>query len=162
VSAPIKSEICERIANGETLQRICARPPMPTKTAVRQALCKDPVFRQNFAKAKELQAEQWAEEILDIVDAGAPAPGEEGEGAANDLPRAKLRVEARKWLLARLAAMSSGGKTGNTKSTETRMDQVVLETRDLNLNDLSDEERDTLRKILARRAGQSGNRSSGT
>lgn len=149
LNAVLRREICERVAEGETLTRICQDPRLPTKASVLKALAADAAFRQRYEKARRLQAEHWAEEILEIVDAGADSEDAEGRPLAEKdlLARAKLRVDARKWLLARLGAP---GDAAAVPEEEDEEEPDSLFTRD----DLSEEDRALLRGLLERRLAQ--------
>src|SRR5690606_31220671 len=108
----------------------------------------DPAFRRRYEAARRLQAEHWAEEILEIVDAGAEDCDAEGKPLAEKdlLARAKLRVDARKWLLARLGALGEPV----ADPAEEAEDPERLFARD----DLDAEERELLRRLLERRLAQ--------
>ena len=62
------AEICERIAEGESLREICAGQDTPGKTTVLSWLKKHEEFRVQYARAREDQADHYAEEIIEIVD----------------------------------------------------------------------------------------------
>jgi hypothetical protein len=83
--------ICERIAKGETLTAICNEPDMPGWTAVHDWIKADESFRQAFMRAREQQAEVWAEEMISISDDAELQTHEE-------IGRARLRMQARQWL----------------------------------------------------------------
>jgi len=148
LNAALRQEICERVAEGETLTRICQDPRLPPKAVVLKLLAADPAFRRRYEAARRLQAEHWAEEILEIVDAGAEDCDAEGKPLAEKdlLARAKLRVDARKWLLARLGALGEPV----ADPAEEEEDPERLFARD----DLDAEERELLRRLLERRLAQ--------
>jgi hypothetical protein len=83
-------EICERMAQGETLTNICRDPDFPSWTTVHDWKKADESFRQAFMHAREQQAEVWAEENISIADAELDTHEEIG--------RARLRMQARQWL----------------------------------------------------------------
>ena len=113
--------ICERIAAGESLRAITLDEDMPGKATVFRWLRSNVSFRDQYARAKEFQAESFAEELMDIADDGTndwmqvfskQDPGkavgwiENGEA----LRRSALRVETRKWVMSRLLAKKYGDK----------------------------------------------------
>src|SRR5438034_9512529 len=63
---------------------------MPAWTTVHDWKKADESFRQAFMRAREQQAEVWAEENISISDAELPTHEEIG--------RARLRMQARQWL----------------------------------------------------------------
>lgn len=111
--------ICILLAEGRSLNEICRQEGMPDKSTVIRWLGKYPDFRNQYAKAKEVGIEVWAEDILDIADDGSNdwmerknADGENigwsfnGEAAK----RSQIRIDARKWLLSKLAPKRFGDK----------------------------------------------------
>jgi hypothetical protein len=83
-------EICERVGKGETLTAILAEPGMPAWSSVHEWRHTDESFRQALMRAREQQAEVWAEEMLSISDDELPTHEAIG--------RARLRMQARQWL----------------------------------------------------------------
>ncbi|WP_366556427.1 hypothetical protein [Aquibaculum sediminis] len=147
LNAALRREICERVAEGETLTRICHDPHLPPKAAVLKALAADAGFRRRYEQARRLQAEHWAEEILEIVDAGGGSEDAEGKPLAEKdlLARAKLRVDARKWLLARLGGGGEASPAAEEEDEEADPDRLFAR------EDLSEEERSLLRGLLEQR-----------
>jgi len=84
------AEICRRISEGETMQAILKDPGMPAWTTVHYWKHSDESFRQDLARAREQQAEVWAEEMLSISDDELPTHEAIG--------RARLRMQSRQWL----------------------------------------------------------------
>jgi hypothetical protein len=82
--------ICERVAKGETLTAILAEPGMPAWSSVHDWRHADESFRQALMRAREQQAEVWAEEMLSISDDELPTHEAIG--------RARLRMQSRQWL----------------------------------------------------------------
>ncbi|MGO1121226.1 hypothetical protein ACTL6U_21220 [Rhodovibrionaceae bacterium A322] len=157
VSRQRQTEICSRIAAGETLRAICAAADHPSRTTVLKKLCDDPVFFQRYEAARTLQAELWAEEILEIAD-DLSSTSALAESPRDELQRARLRVEVRKWLLARLTADQAA--LARAESTTIGADSGAGE-ENLDFSDLNEAERDALRAILEGRLGSSSKRSGG-
>src|SRR5689334_9626997 len=67
----IAEQICQRLKEGETLRQICRSEGMPSKTAVLHWLRDREDFRAQYAHARELQTDHWADEIIDIADDGS-------------------------------------------------------------------------------------------
>lgn len=107
-------EICRRLSEGESLRSICRDETMPDKTTVLRWLSLHADFRTQYAHAREMQTEFWAEEILDIADDGSNDTyvDEKGnERVDHDVVnRSKLRVDTRKWLMSKLAPKKYGDK----------------------------------------------------
>jgi hypothetical protein len=80
-------------------------------------LAADEVFREQYARAREVLIEHWAEDIIEISDDGSRdfVEAQEGEETVTrvdheNIQRSKLRVDSRKWLLSKLAAKKYGDK----------------------------------------------------
>ena len=118
-SQDIADTICERIADGQSLRTICSDPDMPRQAMVFRWLAKYDEFSEQYARAREAQADTLADELLDIVDDGrndwmsnnAPDnPGYKENGEA--INRSRLRAETRKWIAGKLRPKKYGDKIG--------------------------------------------------
>lgn len=119
--------ICMRLAEGDSLRKICSDEDMPSKTSVFRWLAKNSSFRDQYAQAKEMGCQVWAEEIIDIADDGSndwmEQLDKDGEVAGYRLngehvQRSKLRVDSRKWLLSKLAPKKYGDRMAVDQKTE--------------------------------------------
>ena len=105
--------ICERLAEGESLRSICKGEDMPNKSTVMRWLADNEAFRDQYARAREAQADHLAEEILQIADDGSndTYQTDDGEAVNHDvIARSRLRVDARKWLASKMAPKKYGDK----------------------------------------------------
>lgn len=104
-SLKIALEICERIADGESLVKICSDPKMPKKTAVYEWLLRHKEFAEIYARAREDQADTLADEIHAISDE-LPQQIVDDKGKTRYdsayVQWQKNRVDARKWVAAKL------------------------------------------------------------
>ena len=66
--AEIALTICDRLAGRESLRAICAEAGMPDKATVFRWLGRHKDFRDRYAWAREGQADDILEEILEIAD----------------------------------------------------------------------------------------------
>lgn len=64
----LAAEICERIADGETLRAICREDGKPTWSTVYQWLRDRPEFAARMARARDLGYDAIAEETIEILD----------------------------------------------------------------------------------------------
>jgi len=102
----LADEICERIANGETLRAVCRDAHMPSWVTVYTWRKTYPEFSERFALARELGADAIAEEALEISN--TPRAGERTEESDTGyktvredmLGHRKLQIETRLKLLA--------------------------------------------------------------
>lgn len=115
----LATEICERIANGETLSRLCLDEDMPGRRTVTRWLMNREDFAAQYARAREMQALHEADEILDISDnvsedayveyhplTGQPYAKIDGFAAK----RAQIMIDTRKWRAERLNRRVFGQK----------------------------------------------------
>lgn len=131
----IADAICERIADGQSLREICRDESMPDKKTVLRWLAEREEFRAQYASAREAQADHFADEILEISDDGTNdwtkrKIGEELVDVVDHehISRSKLRVDARKWLMARMAPKKYGDRVMNE---HTGRDGGAIETKDI-------------------------------
>jgi hypothetical protein len=119
----IADRICERLVAGESLRAICSDDDMPAISTVLRWIPANPAFREQYAHARELQAETFADEINDIADDGSndwmEKRNRDGDvigyvvnGEA--VQRSKLRVDARKWIASKLYPKKYGDKIETT------------------------------------------------
>jgi hypothetical protein len=115
-SREIADTICERIANGESLRAICSEDDMPNKANVFRWLAADETFRDQYARARETQADSLFDEILTIAD--TPMEGSKTKITANGIETTtgdmiehrRLQVDARKWMAGKLQPKKYGDK----------------------------------------------------
>lgn len=114
--------ICERIANGESLRRICLDEDMPNKGMVFRWLDTNEVFRDQYARAREHQADALFDECLDIADEVVNDSYIDANG--NDrtdneaIQRSKLRIDTRKWIAGKLRPKVYGDKQDAEQPTD--------------------------------------------
>jgi hypothetical protein len=114
----IASEICERLAVGETLLQICRTSAYIPKrsTILGWVLDNREGFSGRYARARELCFEAWADEVCDIADDATndwmTREGKDGQETfqpnAEHINRSRLRVDSRKWLLSKLKPQKYG------------------------------------------------------
>ncbi len=108
--------ICERLADGESLRTICESEDFPSKATVFNWLARFPEFVDQYAHAREQQAELYANEIIDIADEEPkhfvpdPDGGESERIDSAGVARNRLRVDARKWVASKLLPKKYGDK----------------------------------------------------
>lgn len=110
--------ICERVAIGESMRTITAQDGMPAISSVFKWLRLFPEFAEQYARAKEQAADLMAEDIISIADDGSNDTYKRdlGDGLMAEevnfdhIQRSKLRVEARKWIAAKLKPKKYGDR----------------------------------------------------
>lgn len=108
-SPELADEICQRLAEGESLNQICKLPGFPKRASVMRWLLSDEpehaAFRDSYARAREMQAEVLADETIDIADGTKRI-----RKSHVAIESARLRIDARKWLAAKLRPKKYGDK----------------------------------------------------
>lgn len=111
----IAREICERLARGESLHRMCKDLHLPSDDCVRKWAAEDyQGFYSRYAYHRQLGLDKMADELLDIADDGTNdfmADKNGGRIPNNEhINRSRLRVDTRKWYLSKLAPKRYGEK----------------------------------------------------
>src|ERR1700679_2978692 len=111
------TRLCEQIVEGKSLRSICLAEDMPAIRTVFLWLGKHEAFMQQYAHAREAQADTYADEIVDIADDGSRDYIQTEDGPVVDhdhIARARLRVDARKWIACKLKPKKYGDKVEQT------------------------------------------------
>jgi hypothetical protein len=107
--------LLELIADGMSLVKASKEIGVGIATVFRW-LDADPVFRDKYVKAKEAQAEKFADEIVAIADETEVASIVTPDGEVNlrldatAVARNRLRVDARKWVASKLLPKKYGDR----------------------------------------------------
>jgi len=122
----VADAICRRVAAGETLREICrSSDHFPPESSVREWVLADRQgFAARYARAREQGYEHWASEILQISDADYRGPDGQTDNAA--VQQARLRVDARRWLLSKMLPKWFGDKVEITGDADT---PIITEIR---------------------------------
>ena len=106
------------------MRTICAESGMPACSAVYRWLNERPEFQEQYARAREEQADFYAGQIVEIADEEVTmvradkhkSRDEDGDGNTEvvfdptAVARNRLRVDARKWYASKLAPKKYGEK----------------------------------------------------
>lgn len=112
--------ICARLADGESLRSICEGEGLPTKTTVMRWLADDryTAFRDQYARAREMQADALFDDILHIADTPligtktkTTSDGKTEVSEGDMIEHRRLQVDARKWMAGKLQPKKYGEKT---------------------------------------------------
>lgn len=112
-------EICERIVCGESLNKITRDSHMPSVGTVYRWLQQDKNFREMYTRAREDQADTYADEIVAIADENpetVPVYDQDGNLVEIKIDSSfmqwqKNKMEARKWTAAKLKPRKYSEKT---------------------------------------------------
>lgn len=97
----LAARICAHIADGRSLRSICREDDMPGMSTVFEWLADKPEFAEQYAHARDAQADALADEIVDIAD------------TEEDAAKARVRVDARKWVASKLKPKRYGDRVTN-------------------------------------------------
>ena len=100
------NELCLRLVEGKSLNKVCKSNDMPGIRTVFTWLSDEKYieFRHKYERACELRSELGADEIREIADGGA------GFDDNTKIARDRLRIDARKWIAARLLPKKYGDR----------------------------------------------------
>lgn len=101
-SEELAVKICSMIASGKSLKSICEESGMPHRDTVREWLLQNAEFSAKYARAREEQADLFADEIVEIADAVFADSAE--------VAKAKLQIDARKWKASKMLPKKYGDK----------------------------------------------------
>ncbi|MBH1623872.1 terminase small subunit protein [Stenotrophomonas maltophilia] len=115
-SQQLADAICDLLVDGKSLRTICSTAKMPSRSTVIRWLAENEAFRNQYARARELQADTLAEEILDIADKAVLGERLKKDGKGKVLERqtgdmverSKLMIDARKWYAGKLQPKKYG------------------------------------------------------
>lgn len=95
----LAEQICKELAEGKSLRSICKAKGMPTEATVRLWAADDREgFYSQYTRARDIGLDCVADEVFEIAD--------EGE----DPQRDRLRFDARRWYLSKLAPKRYGDR----------------------------------------------------
>ena len=119
----IADQILERLMDGESLRTVCSDEGMPNRATVFRWLAADKAFRDQYALAREVQAEALFDDILRIADDGendwmTKRRGELEIEVVNHeaIHRSRLRVDVRRWMAGKLAPKKYGEATSQREA----------------------------------------------
>ena len=125
-------EICDRMAEGESLTTICRDAGMPTHSQVRlwargRIASVPDSFAEDYAQARQDQADKYFDQVVDLADGAEEVAADAADEAYDAAPEGKkekaarrvyhdeiharrLRIDSRKWVLARMNRAKFGEK----------------------------------------------------
>lgn len=109
----IREEILRRLAAGESLRAICRDEGFPAPSTVLDWCAADTDFGERYARARITGYKLLAEEIIEIADDSTGDTTYSDSGPKMDaefVARSRLRVDTRKWLLAKMLPKVYGDK----------------------------------------------------
>jgi len=137
-SQALADRICAELAQGISLRTVCKAEDMPCVASVFNWFRVYPDFLEQYTRAKEESADAMGEEVLDISDDGTNDWMEkhDAEGKCTGwtlngehVQRSRLRIETRKWLMAKMKPKKYGDRVMNEHSGTLSIEDFVLSSR---------------------------------
>lgn len=105
VTKELFAQVCAEISDGKTLAECCRAMSFNRADFHKYMEKVGDEARNSYARARENQAEAWADSLIEIADETSrdTIEREDGSTAPNSewMQRSKLRYEARKWLMSK-------------------------------------------------------------
>jgi hypothetical protein len=121
----IFNSICERIESGESVKSILRDKDMPSSRTFNKWLNEDEEKVNQYVRAKELMAESYFDDIIEIADDSRndymikKIGGEDVEVVNQEnIQRSRLRIDARKWALSKMNPKKYGEKLDVTTDSK--------------------------------------------
>lgn len=131
-SVELTTNICKRIAEGESLRDICKDEDMPNRSTIHEWLLDESKkeFSDQYELACNIRAESMFDELTEIADDGTNDYMEKQnkDGStytavdSEHIQRSRLRVDTRKWYLSKVLPKKFGDKVDFT----TKGDKIVV------------------------------------
>lgn len=112
-SNSITKEICDRLSDGESLEKICKDAHMPSTSCLRVWKNKYPEYMANYARAREDQGDHFGQKV--------PTTAKRCEDGELPPDVARVVIDAYKWTAARMNRATYG-------------DKQVIESKNTNIN----------------------------
>ena len=137
-SEEIADEILNRLADGQSLRKICLNDDMPDGSIVRKWLSRNPDFARQYAYARDEQADTLFDETLAIAD------GLSDEATNEQIRKAHLQIDTRKWLAGKLRPK----KYGDHQKLDAQNDMQSITMQQINIGKLDYDDREALADML--------------
>lgn len=128
----IAKEICEQLAAGKSLRKICLANDMPAEATVRSWVIDDlQGFSAQYTRARDLCLDCMADETLDISDTTVTGvktktTDDKVETMEGDMiEHRRLQVDTRKWYLSKLAPKRYGDRLHQEHSGAISLEGLV-------------------------------------
>ncbi|MBB4480104.1 terminase small subunit protein [Rhizobium etli] len=135
-SQALAEKICDRIADRESLRSICRDETMPAKSTVLSWLADEDkaAFRARYALAREILADGFVDELVEIADnssddwiekknAAGDTTGWQENGEA--IRRSQLRIATRQWVAEKLRPKKYGAKAEPEQGVTGEVSQLL-------------------------------------
>lgn len=132
----LAENICTLIAEGQSIREISALDGMPAVSTIMRWVGTHKEFQEQYACARELQAEHYVQEILEIsdnctddVEVIMTQNGEDHRIKQSAIQRARLQVDSRKWIASKLAPKKYGDRQQVDQNITMKHEQALDELK---------------------------------
>ena len=94
--------VCERLCDGVAMRRIVGCDGVPDWKTLWKWLDENPSFFQQYTRARMVQAQRYADEVIEIADSAD----------AENAHAVRVRLDARRWLLSKVLPKLYGDAVG--------------------------------------------------
>ncbi len=121
----VADKICSELMQQRSLRQICKDEGMPSEVTVFNWLQSNDQFFKNYARARDVQAEQMADELIDIADelptitVCTPKGNTYETTDSAGVNRNRVRVDTRKWVISKILPKKYGDKLELNAKVET-------------------------------------------
>ena len=120
----LADDICERIANGESLRSVCRDKSMPDKTTVLRWVDDNKDFCDQYARACARREDSFFDDLIEIADSVT--------ADAAEVAKARVQIDARKWVLSRMNPKKYGDRvqqevSGSIGAEVTLIERVIVD-----------------------------------
>ena len=106
----LADDICERLSCGESLRAICRDTTMPDHTTVIRWLAKNDDFATKYARAREIQAHVWVDEMFEKASSLPQLNPTTGALDSASVAHIRNQVATMQWLAQKLNPKKYGDK----------------------------------------------------
>ena len=107
-SEALAMDICDKLSNGVSLQKICQQEGYPAQSAIYVWIAQEPFFKEIYTRARENAAHTLFDQMIDIADDSSADLLEDGSANNAAIARAKLQIDTRARVAGKLCARVYG------------------------------------------------------
>jgi len=143
-SEALAMDICDKLSNGVSLQKICQQDGYPAQSAIYVWIAQEPFFKEIYTRARENAAHTLFDQMIDIADDSSADLLEDGSANNAAIARAKLQIDTRARVAGKLCARVYGERV------EALSQSVNITNNNLTIDaqSLGADQRNALRRAL--------------
>ena len=135
--------ICEAVAQGHSIQEIAQHVDTPSERTIYEWIRTYPAMFLSYQQARERYADRLMDEAVKIADDDLKNFKEDSKGRLvpdwENVNRAKLRVETRKWMASKFAPKKYGDKIEITGEMTLSLGHETRESKLIRMREIAEE-----------------------